>query len=348
MDCDFNDLSELLNILASTFSFSMSYARFSGKKRRMLIVEGTTDSTFIKKLLVQDVSCEVASNVLNGTMSMMGGWGKPQPKKFNCKEAIVKLIRGLAQFPPDWIPNCPEFVAHWDIYGMIDADYQDSDTYRNVAKLFVTDTSDLETLILSTDSDLLIRIEKLCLTHEEIKKAFTWAYQFAKVRDAIIEIIPAKDIPVASLLAPSNEIEYSRFISEEGGINILEMLKYMDDMGKLDLSKEKMRKFCTNIITKDKYLKKNVDPKTFAWVWSASRGEPTAQKDFWNTVKGHTMLNMLKYVSPKAALYYATPAGDELNRQFEKDLISMYDYSKFYSTSLCKGMLQAELVTCAS
>ena len=107
MDCDFNDLSELLNILASTFSFSMSYARFSGKKKRMLIVEGTTDSTFIKKLLVQDVSCEVASNVLNGTMSMMGGWGKPQPKKFNCKEAIVKLILGLAQFLPDWILNCP-------------------------------------------------------------------------------------------------------------------------------------------------------------------------------------------------------------------------------------------------
>ena len=346
MSFDINRLSSYLTILADTLSFRADYARFCGKKRKILIVEGKTDSSFLEKLLVQDVICEVASSVLQGTMSM-GGWGKREPVKFNCKNAIVEIVESLATFPPDFIPDCPKDVASWDVYGMVDSDYQDPSVFRRVAKLFMTDTSDLETLILSTDGEVLTRIEKLSLKHEEIKKGFTWAYQFAKVRNAMIELLPEKEIPVASLLASSKEIEYSRFISEDNGINVLEMLKYMCDQGGLSLSREKMRKFCMNIITKDKYLKKKVDKNTFAWVWADSKGTASDQEDFWNVVNGHTILNMLKYASRNVALYYAGQTGERLNRQFETELICQYDYGKFYSTSLFQSMFQAKLVSYA-
>ena len=347
MSADFSQLAKYLKLLADTLSFRADYASFCGKKRRILIVEGRTDSSFLERMLVPDVVCEVASNVIRGTISMEIGWGRREAEKFNCKDVIVQIVKGLVTFPPDFIPNCPRDVANWDVYGMVDSDYQDPSIFRSVTKLFMTDTSDLETLILSTDGEVLTRIEKLSLKHEEIKKGFTWAYQFAKVRNAMIELLPEKEISVASLLASSREIEYSHFISEENGINVLEMLKYMCVQGGLSLSREKIRKLCTNIITKDKYLKKKVDKNTFAWVWTDSQGTASDQKDFWNVVNGHTILNMLKYASRNVALYYAGQTGERLNRQFETELIGQYDYGKFYSTSLFQSMFQAKLVSYA-
>ncbi len=347
MNFDTKKISRYLTILADTLSFRADYARFCGKKRKILIVEGKTDSSFIERLLVKDVICEVASSVLQGTMSMASGWGKRNTEKFNCKNAIVEIVESLANFPPSFIPDCPKDVANWDVYGMVDSDYQDPNIFMRVKKLFMTDTSDLETLILSTDGDVLTRIEKLSLSRDEIQKSFTWAYQYAKVRSAMIEIIPENELSVSSLLSSAKEVEYSLFITDEGGINIMDMLKYMCGQGGFSLSKEKMRKLCSNVITKDKYLKKKVDKNTFAWIWPASLGDASEQGDFWNVVNGHTILNMLKYVSRNVGLYYSNKSGEVLNRQFESELISQYDYAKFYSTSLFQNMLQAKLVNYA-
>lgn len=292
---------------------------------KILLVEGKTDEEFIKPLLNPDIVCIVANKAFGNFSNL------------NCKKAIVQVILGMTQYRP-LLQISPKF-ANMQILGMIDLDYDKVTNYSNIPGLFVMDTHDLETLIISTNKDVFYRLNECVISRENVEMSLWTAYQMGVIRRVLREEIKGLDLtPISSDL--NKKLQYSQFV-ENGAIDIRKMIHYISMGNTPALPKEKERQIY-NMVSKSKKIRKLVDADG---QWSKRWNEYSAEQftDFWETVQGHEILSLLRYYNPEVAEKYFC-STHALNRKLEYELIHNYDYSTMTSTKIYKQMRSAGVI----
>ena len=330
-------VNEYVNTLMANLSFKADYQTFlrkKGEKARLLIVEGATDEKFIKKIINPNVACMIAKKAFFKRPSF--GIEKREDA-INCKSAIVQLVYGLSRVPQ--LISC-EGSGNWVVYGMIDLDYDDEDLdmYRNTNQLFVTDTHDLETLLLSTDNELLQRLKKCTIKEVDIKRAFSASYQIGLVKSLLIDYYSG--INLSALSSGTVNVSYNEFIDDEGMVSINNLVNYVCNNGN-EITSKKAESIIAKIL-KDKRIKKKTNGEG-KWNWLADCFDYVAYDDFWDVVNGHDILSLLKYYNRGVAKAYS---GNilSIDREFEFDLIDNYEYSCLEKTNLYRNMYSNKIV----
>lgn len=327
------EINRYVNMLVGNLSFTMDYNHFVNGSKRLLIVEGQTDKKFIEKILNEDIVCLVA----NKAFGNQRGFGQEEVK---CKSAIMQVVYGMSKIP--MLINCPKGSEKWIIFGMIDLDFDSpSSEYTSTPRLFVTDTHDLETLLLSTDKGLLQKLEECIIPLEDSKKAFYLAYQMGILRQVIPDV--TRDITLNTISGGGREeVDYSRFV-EEYEINLKQLLEYINEKNETTLSSAKLKKVLDKI-TSDKRMKKTIN-KEYKWNLSWMEFDPEKVSNFWELVNGHDILSLIRYINQDAAEKYNNKNNFFLNRDFELDLVGHYEYSKLRETKIYNDMLAENVVT---
>ena len=328
------EIEHLTGLLAANVRFKLDYRMYTSNKRKLLIVEGATDYEFIKHIQNDCVDCIVAAKVFNSNNQFRTWPGE----SINCKNAIVKIITGISHYPSPFIKYADD-VDKWDLYGMVDSDCEEIGSSRPTPRLFVTDTHDLETLLLSTDEDIFLRLEECEIQHEDITNAFFIAYQLATIRCELKQY--SKDIDLQTISCGSRDVDFSSFI-EDYKICVPELIKYMSDNSRERISNSKIKTIVKSICA-CKSLKKKIDAEGI-WKQSVQEFSASMPSDFWMTVNGHDILQLLLLFSEDAAQAYGNNNGYSLNRSFEMSLIAAYDYSNFRKTMLSKEMSDQGLI----
>lgn len=328
------EINKYVKMLVGNLSFSMDYNNLVNGSKRLLIVEGQTDKKFIEKILNEDIVCLVANKAF-GTQK---GFGQ---ENTNCKSAIMQVVYGMSKIP--MLINCPKGSEKWTVFGMIDLDY-DSPTgeYMSTPRLFVTDTHDLETLLLSTDAGLLQKLDECVISAEDSKKAFYIAYQLGVLRQVIYEANNTELTlkPISS--GGQNYVEYSGF-TDGYDINLKKMLDYLNEKNETPISAPKLKKLLEKSAS-DKRIKKKIN-SDYTWNSSWEEFESSKVTDFWEVVNGHDILSILRYINQDAAEKYDNKNTFSLNRDFELDLVNHYEYAALEGTKIYKDMCKEDVVT---
>lgn len=192
--------------------------QFKVGQKKLLIVEGLTDKQFMENIKKEDVICQNVNFITcNDSIS-------------NCKKVIIDLLDGL--YGPPILFKRPKGSENWKVFGMIDKDY---DEYQNKPKCFMTDTHDLETLMLSTAEDLLqkILLEKIVLPviefdiqqqiYNDVEKALFLAYQLGTMRKLLIGKISLYGLSVHE----GEPVDYSAFVDGDR-ISLKKLISYLN------------------------------------------------------------------------------------------------------------------------
>lgn len=329
-----NDIERLANLLAAEARLKLDYKKYLCNMRKLLIVEGSTDQTFIEKFKNELVDCIVAAKVfLNNDQFRT----KPS-ENINCKNAIVKIIIGISHYPSPFVAY-PSDLDQWDLYGLVDSDCEELGISKPTPRLFITDTHDLETLLLSTDGNLLSRLEECEIRQTDVKKAYYIAYQLAYLREELGSY--SSDLDLMMISCGSWQVKFSVFVND-GVINLTELVKYIISESGSKLPASKVKKICDNI-AKSKVAMKKID-SVGNWKQPFDSFDVKEISDFWSLVNGHDILQLLQFINEDACFAFQGNGGYRLNRSFEMSLIAAYDYSQFENTILHEKMLAAGLL----
>lgn len=331
-----NEIKRLANLLASNAKFKLDYTAVLNKTRKILLVEGSTDRSFINKIKTDIVDCMVADQVFNNNAV----FSTTASKTVNCKNAIATLIFGLTRIPSTFIIY-PENIDQWDIYGMVDLDCDELNSGIQIPRLFVTDTHDLETLLISTDDDVFYRIDNCEVSEQDIKKSFFVAYQLAKSRELLGNYHDNQEFNLGAISSGSHKLDFSLFVQDDK-ISLFDLCKYITENSNNKKSSTKLKKLTTNIVNDKSFKKKyNVDG---IWKQELSRFDYKTIPDFWISVNGHDILQLIRYYNKEVDAVFDGNDSTKLNRKFETALIEKYDYSKISATQLYANMKAESLV----
>ena len=323
-----------VELLAANMALKANYARFAGSSKRMIIVEGNTDRKFVQNILLEDVWCMTSEDVF--TNDFYRRTDSEQVKKSN-KQIIVDVVYGLDVYPT---LITTKGLEEWRVYGMIDRDFDDSRLHQKSKKLFITDTHDLETLLLSTDEKLLGKIDKCTISAEDIRVAFFISYQLGVIKNAIIDVCGSY-LSVGPLSAGNKDINYGEFISDRN-VSVPALMNYLNSNIKHRLPAPKLGLYMKKVLSHNS-IKKRVD-KSGLWKQSPEDFDPSSAEDFWNVVNGHDILAILRLINEDAETAYSNAGGKLLNRDFEVDLIENYDYDCIKSTKIYADMKSEAIV----
>ena len=326
---DIKSVERAVNMLAGTLHMRMDFNSFNTGKQKLLIVEGQTDEKFIKGHLRDDVVCMVANKAF-GT----GNGFAPKPT-INNKRAIIEVVYGLSVLPA--IIKCPKGSEKWSVYGMIDMDFDDEGSHSNTSKLFVTDTHDLETLMILTDGGLFQRIKKCAISTDDTQKALFMAYQMGKIRQLISD-----EISIEPISSGKREVVYSSFFSEDYKVSIGAVISYINQNTEEPLSAAKEKKLVSRLL-KDKSIKKCLSQEGF-WKDNLESFDIQKTDDFWNVVNGHDILSLLRHINDDARRIFKKSSMYSLNREFEMALIEAYNPSNFKKTKIYSCMVAENVV----
>lgn len=323
---DMNKINKYVDGIFNHMIFHMDYHNIKKTKNKLLLVEGTTDYEFIDNVLNTDVVCIQANKTFCKDYGV------------NYKNVIVNVINGISKIP--MLIRCKE-SQEWSVFGMIDLDFDKSDDYDSMQKIFVTDTHDLETLLMSTDAEILERIRKCKIEENDIKIAFNLAYQIGILKNVIYNVSNG-EMNGSKLSNIEIGTKYE-FLNDSYEISVREAIEYINnhEEGK-KMSSSKVKKIVDKLV-KDKSIKKYLDEKG-RWNIKWSDFNVNEYADFWQVTNGHDILSILRYVNEGAAMAYSNSAKFTLNREFEMDLIANYEYSKLVGTSIYENMLMQDVV----
>ncbi len=329
-----DEIARLSGLLVSNLKFKLDYCMYLNKKRKLIIVEGKTDQVFVEFIKEDYVDCIGAANVFNSNNQLRSRPSEP----INYKNAIVTIIRGITHIPSPFIKYASD-LDKWDLYGLVDSDFDDIAFAKPTPRLFVTDTHDLETLLLSTDSDLLFKIDGCSIQHGDISNAFFVAYQLALIRKEIENY--KNHLNLQSVKSGSSVIDFSSFV-EDCKISVPDLIKYIGNNTPDGVSKSRVQSIVTSVCS-CKSLKNKLD-NTGRWNQSVQDYLTSLPADFWRVVNGHDILQLLTYYSEDAARSFGESNGYSLNRSFELSLIKAYDYKHFKNTNLFEKMNMEGLI----
>jgi len=325
------EINKQINLLIANLSLKMDYNQLISGAKRLLIVEGQTDIEFIKSIQGEDIICMVANKAFGANK----GFGQ---ERFSSKCAIMQVVYGMSCIPvalkiPKEFENCV-------VFGMIDLDFDnESSQYLKASRLFVTDTHDLETLLLSTDNKLLQRINNCSISESDIRKAMYLAYQIGLLRKVVYDLNKT-DLSLQAI-ASGAEIVFSEFL-EGFDVSVRDFVHYINQNDSKRITQPNEKKLSDAIIA-DKRIKKKVD-KDGRWKSTLENFETSTYSDFWEVVNGHDILSILRFLNEDAARKYSNSGAYRLNRDFEMDLIDNYDYSNFAKTKVYSKMRAEKVV----
>ncbi len=304
---------------------------------RVLLVEGRTDEVFIAEETADDIKCFPMGGILKARNAFKEDDAQ---NAVNCKEAIMQTVYGLNVLPA--IIDC-KGADKWKVYGIVDRDYEDFETYTCSKGLYVTDTHDIETLLISTDPSIWSRLENCEIKPGDISQALFIAYQFAVLREAIRQM---GNVTIRSIKSGSYDVDFSAFV-DNGKIILRKLLDYVNEKNKeitpeAVLSPKDLEKLIQNIL-KEKQYKKLLNSEGDFKI-SLENFEVDKIDNFWIVVDGHDILALIKYINENAAVKYHDYTAYSLNRDFEMDLIKSYDHAQFKRTALYANMLKDKVV----
>ena len=194
-----DSFTENLTSIINYIQFHHDYKVFSKQTEKYLLVEGDLDRQFFDNQFAKSVQCVVVSNIIRSRGALSSSFFKSKSQtqnvKTNIKSVVCETIIGIAQLSAaPWMQTSgkvkwPPKMEKWPLYGIIDLDFNDEEQYEKYKKLFVTETHDLETMLLATDENVLSKLN--CdFTEDQIKKAFFMAYQMAFIRKNLPDDLP--------------------------------------------------------------------------------------------------------------------------------------------------------------
>ncbi len=323
------EIQDKIDLLAAQISLILDYQSYDNNFDNLLIVEGSTDRDFLKQssYLKNNVKCIIANNAFGFKNSL----SLQDSPKDNNKNAIIYVVYGLSRIPT--LIKIPNGLKRYSIYGMVDMDFNIPNQYVQTNSLFITDTHDLETLMLSTDLDLLGKLDKCQISTNDIRLAFFMAYELGKVKSLLSE----KYFPSSPL---SSGVNYNLFFNRDNLISLPNVLHLINNIRKRFSSKD-LNKIIDELCKKGKrFFDKNGLWKTQFSNFNLSK----KPDDFWTTVNGHDILNLLRYIRPDLSSVLPSFSGTGLNRAFEIKLIEKYNFKAFKTTNLYKKMKKEKIV----
>ncbi|SDB25217.1 hypothetical protein SAMN02910317_01224 [Ruminococcaceae bacterium FB2012] len=332
------DVKALANLLFSNIQLKLDYKKYLSNDRKLLLVEGTTDERFVKHVKKENVDCVAASKIFLSNAA----FSTKHKNNVSCKGAIYKLIVGISHYPSPFIIY-PSDIDKWDLYGLIDRDSDEIDFSRSLPRLLVTDTHDLETLMLSTDDDIFFRLNDCNITQEHIDKAFYLAHQLSITKRLLQDYYDKDSFDLQSLSSGSGKVDFSNLFDGER-LDLHKLLDYICEHSISPITIGKRQKLCETVC-KSKQGKKyyNADYK---WKCKLSDFKEAMPSDFWLIVNGHDMLQLLMFINEEANNCFNDSKGFALNRSFEMKLIDIYDYATFANTELSQKMILSGLISC--
>ena len=329
------EVEKLTNLLVTNAKLKLDCSAYTGKNRKLLIVEGETDKIFFEHVKNETVDCIVAERVFNSdSMFRTVSTGR-----VNCKDSIVKIIYAITKIP-SMIVQYPENLDDWDLYGMVDLDDGIDNSVESLPRLLVTDTHDLETLLLSTDPTILSRLEGCNISAEDTVKAYFVAYQLGIVRKLLSGYYDSKSFDLQKLSCGSEQVNFGAFVKEVK-INLADLINYVTEESSEKYSSERIRSIL------NKTLNGKIGKKYFQtnglWKQDITAFDFSSIENFWKIVNGHDILQLLQYYNADVFSAFSR-TGKALNRGFEVKLIDTYDYSKFRKTKLYGKMKELGLI----
>jgi len=330
------EIKRLANLLAANVRFKLEYSAVANKTRKVLLVEGGTDVKFISNIKTSVVDCLNADHVFNSNASF-----RTSPTiRVNSKNAIAQLIFGISKFPSPFIAY-PGDLDKWDLYGLVDLDCDELGAGVSLPRLFITDTHDLETLIMSTDESVFDNIDVCAISKEDVLKSCFVAYQLAKTRELLDGYFDEKTFDLRTISCGSREVDFSSFVND-CKINIADIANYIVKNSENVLSTPKINQLIGRII-KEKGIKKRFTPEGL-WKQDLSTFDIDSLNDFWTSVNGHDVLQLIRHYNVDAGHAFHNGDSTKLNRSFELAIIEKYNYSKITATELYKKMSAEGLV----
>lgn len=331
----FDETAKLANLLAAQAKLKFDYSLFLKNERKLIVVEGTTDKEFLSNIKEKSVDCIVANSVFNNNLSFKTSTVKP----VNCKKAIVQIIQGISRYP-SFIINKPNDIDKWDLYGMVDLDCDGLGALAPMERLFVTDTHDLETLMLSTDDTLLDRLEWGGIPQDDANKAYFVAYQMSEIREILSDCHDQDAFDLGYISCGSRQVDFKSFL-QETKVCLPDLIKYIVKESGSIYSSAKTKKLIDKLLG-SKEGKKKFNSKGIL-KQDISSFDISSTPNFWTSVNGHDVLQLIQHFNADAYAKYHSDSTP-LNRNFEMSLINTYDYSCFQETELYKKMKAAKIV----
>ena len=327
-----SDLRLCKDLLLTSLKLSGDYNQAKGIIKKVLLVEGATDKSFIEEIKQPDTSCVSVSDFMKVRSAF--STSRTPGFQFKSKDVITTIIQHIAAYPE--YMDFPKDAQQWPLYGMVDNDFETDQQYSRTHKLFMTGTHDIETYMLSTDSKILTRLKECTVTEEEVIRSIFLAYQMSVFRKFVHK---NETLSVNDLSESDGTVNYAAFTNEDK-INLHLLLDSANGSRSSPVSKEKLRKAKTKIaadmkkhLDKDGNWKKNID--------SFIAGQ---YESVWSEVNGHDVLSAVCYLNPSAQNAYNNKARYRMNRDFEIALTTVYDYKCMKPTKLYVGLIDASLI----
>ena len=303
-----------------------------GMRKSVLMVEGQTDVAFAAHVLRRDARCLPVVELIKAR----NAFSSSPPPKVNHKEIITTILQHISMFPD--VCDFPKGAELWPLYGLIDNDYNTGASFSKVDKLFVTDTHDIETLLIASDADLLTRLQQCPITSEEIRTALYLAKQLSVFRQAMVK---NGTINQQAINSPDGTVDFSQF-TEGDRINLGKFLQHANSHLASPLSKEKLKRVKDKIAAVPE-MKKSLD-KEGLWKKANATASYGLDDPLWIDINGHDVLSAIMYVNENAKEVFSNSGGFNRNRDFEFALIDAYDYNQFKKTRLFERLSEKGLL----
>ena len=142
---------------------------------QVLVVEGTTDKQFMKKIVKGNVKVEDIPTFITANNAILF-YNKSNKPICNNKKCIIDIINSSQN----------SFYSLVEVYGLVDKDFDTEENIKKLIKsnstrnkLFVTSTHDLETLLIATDLTIFNNYHDL---QNKIKTAIYYAYKIGLIK----------------------------------------------------------------------------------------------------------------------------------------------------------------------
>lgn len=354
-----HDLQRMNQSLQAMLSWLMLnrdyYTRLSQGEIKCVLVEGKTDQRLFMRSASDDTHIHAVGDILRSqdmlrqSYAARGMHAAPQP--LYAKEAVINILTALKM--ADFM-KAPKGASAWKVYGIIDSDYDSDGTTAVLSpNLFQTDTHDIETLLLMTDSALVLRILDGFFCEEDVKKAFTLAYQMARLRMATydhaqklsVSIQGQGSVPLWILarnrLRSMPDDDLSQFVKDDA-IDVTRALAYMcgssgDMSGDAGLPQNKLRVLTQNVL-QDKTIRKCLDKDKTRWKvhWTTFKPDP----DFYKITHGHDIARFLRHVTREKCTQLTEEQQNDIAHNLEFMMVDQYCLACLGQSNLGKSLIE--------